>query len=150
MGNISAVATSLLLDPDAASLLRSRLGTDGYTYLLLSNAANYEVVKATAVVASVVTIERAKDGTTAAVFTMGDTVEFILGSDAVADIVSEKVLDEIQLVGEGAAVVTKIGVNSYSLYVPEITLVSSTTDILVGGEYPNFVISAPIKADCCA
>lgn len=146
---ISAIATSLVLDSASISLLRTRLDTGNHTYALIRNAYAYEVVKITNVQPASITVVRGQDGTTAAIFAPGSQIEFVLGDAAIQDIIEDKMLDEIHLSGSGAAEVTKTGTNSYTVHVPVITLVSESPDILVDGEYPEFVISAPIKSDCC-
>lgn len=139
---------SFLLDDASMGLLRARLPTGDHTYALVRSGSAYEVVKITGAYQTA-QVDRAQDGTIAQAFSAGAEVEFVLGENAIADIIEEKSLGELQLTGTGAAQVTKLGPNSYEVYVPEITLTSETEDIIVEGEYPSFVISAPVKSDCC-
>lgn len=147
--SILAGDTSVALDSESMALLRARLGTGNHTYALIRNGYAYEVVKLTQVYATTATVVRAQDGTVAQAFLTGSQVEFVLGESAIADIILEKTLDEIQITGSGVAEVVKTGPNTYNINVPEVTLVSESPDIIVEGEYPEFVISAPIKSDCC-
>ena len=146
---LSSGGTVLTVDSESMGLLRCRLADGNHSYLLISNASGYEVVKLVDVQNTTATIVRGQDGTTARAFTAGSKVEFVLGDAAVQDIINEKLLGQVHLTGTGVAQVTKLGPNTYNIFVPPITIVSASTDIIVEGEYPAFVISAPIKSDCC-
>lgn len=137
------------LDSNSIAMLKARLGTGNHTYVLIKNAAAYEIAKITAVYADSVTLVRGQDGTTAKVFALGSSVEFVLGEAAIQDIIEEKMLSEVHITGSGIADVQKVGLNTYIINVPTINITSESPDILVSGEYPEFVISAPIKSDCC-
>lgn len=146
---VSAVATSIVLDEDSACILSTILKEPGdYTYLMISQLPKLEIVKVTATLPNIV-ITRAQDGTTAQSFTAGATVEFVFSESAIQDIINEKSLGQVQLIGDGIVTVLDLGNNTFKISAPEISITSSSPDILVGGEFPNFIISAPVKLDCC-
>lgn len=149
LSSVGTGATSLVLDFDSMALLRSRIGAEDYTYALIRTGYSYEVVKIVLVQIASVTVDRGQDGTTAQAFSAGSQIEFVLGEAAIQDIIDEKLLGEIHLTGTGVAEVTKLGPNTYNVFVPTIYITSESEDIIVEGEYPEFVISAPIKSDCC-
>jgi hypothetical protein len=147
---INSGATSIILDSDSIALLKARLGNGNHTYAVLHSGVSYEVVKILSVQANNISVLRAQDGTTATGFPSGAALDFVLGESAIQDILSEKMLTETIVTGSGTAVVTRLGLNNYNIYVPPVNLTSQSPDIIVGGSYPNYVLSAPIKSDCCA
>jgi hypothetical protein len=58
-------------------------------------------------------------------------------------------LGQIALTGEGIITVTKTSDNSFSIYAPPVSITSESDKVLVGGEFPNFVLSAPLVSGCC-
>lgn len=147
--DITAFSASMRMDNYAFCLLKDRVKPGDHTYLVLRNGYSYEIVKVTGVSGLEVLITRAQDGTTAQAFTEGSPVEFVFTEQAIADVINEKAVGQIEITGEGIVNVQKIGDNQYVISAPPITITSEAPEILVGGEFPNFVLSAPAKADCC-
>ena len=142
--------TTMQVDERSLCALRRVLSEAGdWTYLLIRTVAAYEVVKVTAVPGPGVTIERAVDGTTGAAWPMQTAVAFYFTESAIADIITARNVGEIELKGSGIVEVTKTGTNEYTIYAPPISISSESDKILVGGEFPNFVISSPLVSDCC-
>ncbi len=146
---ITNFAATIYLDYESLAMLKSRLPPGDHTYLLIRQAYAYEVVRTSAILPTAITVVRAQDGTAALAFPAGAVVEFVLSEAAIAEIIQQKALGEIEITGGGIVTVEKLGTNYYKISAPEITLSSESPDILVGGEFPDFVISAPIKSDCC-
>lgn len=142
-------ATTMSVDDASLCLLRAIVKDDNYTYLLIRAGYNYEIVKMSGFVGTALDITRAQDGTTAQAFPVGTEVDFVLSSSAIEDIISDKLLGQVNITGEGEITVTKNGPNDYTISAPKINITSDSDKILVGGEYPNFVISAPLL-NCCS
>lgn len=147
---LGAADTTMQVDEYSLCALRRVLSEPGdWTYLLIRTVAAYEVIKVTAVPGPGVTIERAVDGTTAAAWAIQTAVLFYFTESAIADIITAQNVGEIELKGSGIVEVTKVGANEYQIHAPPISIVSESDKILVGGEFPNFVISSPLVSDCC-
>lgn len=146
---ITDFGTTLILDNEALAMLRSRVPSGDHTYLLLRQAYDYEIVRTVVIEKTYVTVIRAQDGTTAQAFLSGTVVEFVLSEQAIEEIITDKALGEIEITGGGIVTVEKLGTNTYKISAPAIALTSEDDSIIVGGEFPNYVISAPIKSDCC-
>lgn len=142
-------ATAMTVDDSTLAKLRVGLGTSDYTYFIIKTSTTYEIVKVTGFVGNTLAVTRAQDGTIAQAFSVGDAAEFVLGDTAIADLINDKMLGEVNITGEGMVTVTKLGTNSYKISAPEITITSNSTKILVGGAFPNFVLSAPLVSGCC-
>lgn len=146
---INAFATSIQLDDATVCLLKNMLPSGDYTYLLVQTAYSYEIVKTVSFTGNALNVVRAQDGTTALVFPLGATVVFVLSQSAIDDIVNQQALGQVQITGSGIVTVTEIGPNQYNISAPEVDITSDSDKILVGGEFPNFVISSPVNSDCC-
>lgn len=147
---LGAADTTMLVDEYSLCALRRVLADAGdWTYLLIRTVAAYEVVKVTAVPGPGVTIERAVDGTTAIAWGIQSAVVFFFTESAIADVITARNVGEIELKGSGIVEVTKTGVNEYLIHAPPVNITSESDKILVGGEFPNFVISSPLVSDCC-
>lgn len=146
---INTFATSIQLDDATVCLLKSMLPSGDYTYLLIQTAYSYEIVKTVSFTGNALNVVRARDGTTALVFPAGATVVFVLSQSAINDIVAQQALGQITLTGSGIVEVTQLGPNQFSVSAPEVSIVSDSDKILVGGEFPNFVISSPVNSECC-
>ena len=142
-------ATTLILDDATLCLLKRRLSTGDYTYLLLRQGYDYEIVKTAGFVANGVTVIRAQDNTVALAINVGAQVEFVLGAAAIQDIIVERGLAEVNIEGKGIITVVKNATNSYTISAPPIAITSDSPNILVGGAFPNFTLSAPVLTDCC-
>lgn len=143
-------ATAMTVDDYTLAMLRQALKNSGdYTYLIIKTSTKYEIVKTAGFTGNTVNIARAQDGTSATDFSEGDAVEFVMGDSAIADIINDKMLGQIDIQGEGMVTVTKLGENSYKISAPEISITSESDKVLVGGEFPNFVLSAPLVDGCC-
>lgn len=146
---ISNADTVLFVDDTTLSLLRRRLGVGDHTYLLIRAAYDYEIVKVVSVGATSITVARPQDGTLAQPFASGAGVEFVLSNAAVVEIIQQEGMDEITLQGGGIVTVTKNAPNNYTVSAPAITITSTSPNVLVGGEFPTFTLSAPLLVDCC-
>ena len=146
---VLAYADSISVDDVSLALLKKMLGTTDYTYLMLRNAYNYEIVKTAGFVGNAVSVVRGQDGTSAQAFAAGTAVEFVMTQSAIADVIDQQTFGEVELTGAGIVTVTKTGPNQYLISAPAITITSDSPDVLVGGEFPNFVLSTPEKRDCC-
>ena len=142
-------ATSITVDDELLAKLRIALKGSDYTYLIIKTTTTYEIVRTNSFVGNTVGIIRAQDSTTAQAFASGTPVEFVMGDQAIADIISDRMLGQITLTGTGIIEVTKTSDTSYSIYAPPVSIVSESSKVLVGGEYPNFVLSAPLVSGCC-
>lgn len=147
--SLTAIAPSIKVDDNSYCILQRVLADGSYTYLVIKQNFTVEIVKATSTMNGVVLVTRAQDNTVASAFSSGASVEFVFTEQAIADIISDKTLGEIQLVGKGIVTVTKIATNSYTIGAPKINIISESEKILVGGEFPNFVLSTPLTDDCC-
>lgn len=146
---ITDFGTTIYLDSDTMALLRKRVPAGDHTYLLIRQAFDYEIVRTSVIDNAFVTILRGQDGTTPQAFPAGAVIEFVLSETAIEEIITEKALGSVEITGGGIVTVEKLGTNTYKVSAPEITLTSEDDSILVGGTFPNYVISAPIKSDCC-
>lgn len=151
MEPLNPTQTTVSLDPASACLLQRRLGAGNHTYLVITarSGVDYEVVRIDGVVNDKAIIVRAMDGTTALDFAVGSRVLFDFTESAIQEIVLQKSLAEVVLEGSGAVEVTRTAPNTYNIFVPHVTLESQSPDIVVSGEYPNFVVTAPVKNWCC-
>ena len=142
--------TTMQVDEYSLCALRRVLSEAGdWTYLLIRTVAAYEVVKVTAVPGPGVTIVRGVDGTTAIAWGIQSAVVFFFTESAIADVITARNVGEIELTGSGIVEITKVGPNNYLVYAPPVTITSDSDKILVGGEFPDFVISSPTVSDCC-
>ena len=146
---LTALNTAVFVDEVSYALLQRKLGAGNHTYAVIKNSAEFEVVKITAVGNGMITIVRAQDGTTATPFATGAEIEFVMGAQAIQEIISTQIDTEVTLEGGGMVTVTKVGPNHYTVFAPEVTLASETDQIIVGGNFPNFVLSTPTKQGCC-
>lgn len=142
-------ATAITVDDELLGKLRLGLKDPDYTYLIIKTATAYEIVRTNGFVGNNVAIIRGQDATVAQAFPSGTTVEFVMGDQAIADMINDRMLGQINLTGEGIITVTKTSDNSYSIYAPPVSIVSESDKVLVGGEFPNFVLSAPLVSGCC-
>lgn len=147
---ITAIAAIMYVDDETFCLLQRRLIDGDYTYLMLRAAYDYEIVKVTSITANGIAIARAQDGTIAQPFPLGTEVEFVLTEAAIAEIIEQKGLSEINLEGAGIVTVTKNAPNNFTISAPIISITSVSPNVLVGGTFPNFVLSAPLLVDCCS
>lgn len=147
--DLTDFAVNMTVDDVMFGRLRKCLGATDYTYLIIKTDAIYEIVKVTGFVGNTVAITRAQDGTTAQAFAMGVDVEFVMGDQAIADMINDRMLGQIDITGSGIVQVTRTGTNSFSVYAPPLSIVSNSSKILVGGEFPNIVLSAPLASGCC-
>lgn len=146
---INTMATSLLLDDATVCLLKNMLSGSDYTYLMIQTGYNYEIVKTVSFTGNALNVVRAQDATIAQSFPSGASVVFVLSQSAIDDIVSQQNIGQIQITGAGIVTVTEIAPNQFSISAPMINITSDSEKILVGGEFPNFVISSPLLSDCC-
>lgn len=148
--DLTDFATAMTVDDATLAILKKTLiSDDDYTYLIIKTTTAYEIVKATGFVGNTVAITRAQDSTAAQAFIAGTEVDFVMGDSAIADIINDKMLGQIEITGGGMVTVTKLGANSYKVSAPAISIVSESDKILVGGEFPDFVLSAPAVSGCC-
>lgn len=148
--SLTDFALAMTVDDYTLAALRQALKVDGdYTYLIIKTATAYEIVKTNGFTGNTVNIIRAQDDTTALSFDSGVVVEFVMGDSAIADIINNKALGQIDIQGDGMVTVTKLGPNSYKISAPEISITSESDKVLVGGEFPNFILSAPLISGCC-
>lgn len=142
---LTTVATTITLDDVSMARIRQGLQSGAsYTYLIVKTTANYEVLLTQAFLGNTISVARAQDGTTAQAFPLGAEVEFCMGDAAIAAMINERALGQITLTGGGIVTVTQTGTNSYQVAAPAVSITSESDDILVGGEFPNFVLSAPV------
>jgi hypothetical protein len=147
--SLTDFATAISVDDAMLAKLRLALTGTDYTYLILKTSTTYEIVKTNSFVANTIAVTRAQDGTVAQTFPAGTVVEFVLGDQAIADMINDRMLGQINIVGAGVVQVTKTSQNNFSIYAPPVNIVSESDKILVGGEFPNFVLSAPLVSGCC-
>lgn len=147
---LTSVGTSIVLDDQTMAKITIGLanGTN-YTYLIIQTAATYEVVLTQAFLNGAITIARGQDGTAAQAFPAGTQVSFCMGDAAIAAMINERALGQLTLTGSGIVTVTKTGTNQYQIYAPPIQITSNSSNILVGGGFPNFVLSTPVINGCC-
>jgi len=147
--DLTSFATAIQVDDSLLSKLRLALTGTDYTYLIIKTSSTYEIVRTTSFVGTSIGVIRAQEGSIAQAFSIGDAVEFVMGDQAIADIINQKMLGDVTITGEGIISVTKNGPNDYSIYAPPITITSESDKVLVGGEFPDFVLSAPLVSGCC-
>ncbi len=142
---LTSIATSIVLDDSTMAKLAKALsnGAD-YTYLIIQTAASYEIVLTQAFLNNAISIARGQDGTTPQAFPTGTTVQFVMGDAAIADMINERMLGQLNITGSGIVTVTKTGTNAYQISAPAIDITSQSSNILVGGQFPNFILSAPV------
>jgi hypothetical protein len=146
---INTMVTAILLDDATVCLLKNMLPVGDYTYLLIQTGYSYEIVKTVSFTGNALNVVRAQDGTTAQSFPMNASVVFVLSQSAINDIVSQQSIGQIDLIGTGIVTVTKTGPNQFTIDAPEVSITSDSEKIIVGGDFPNFVISSPLIQDCC-
>ena len=147
---LTAVSTAIVLDDNTMATLRYALNNGAnYTYLIVKTATTYEVLLTESFAGNMINIARGQDGTTAQAFPLNTDVEFCMGDAAIAAMINERALGQINLTGSGIVTVTKTGTNTYQVSAPPISIVSESTNILVGGGFPNFALSAPVINGCC-
>lgn len=146
---LTSFATAIVVDDELLAKLRIALTGTDYTYLIIKTTTTYEIVRTNGFVGNTVGVIRAQDGTTAQAFSANDTVEFVMGDAAIADMINDRMLGQIELTGSGMITVTKTSDNSYEIFAPEVTITSESDKILVGGAFPNFILSAPLVSGCC-
>lgn len=142
-------ATTISVDDGSLCLLQQRITAGDYTYLMVQTGYSYEIIKMTGFVGQQLAVTRAQDHTSAQAFPVGAEVKFVLSESAIADIINEKMLGQVEITGAGIVTVTKNSPNNYTISAPKVSITSDTDKILVGGEFPDFVISAPLLSDCC-
>jgi hypothetical protein len=147
--SLTNFATAMTVDDELLGKLRLGLKGSDYTYLIVKTATAYEIVRTNGFVGNNVSLIREQDGTDAQAFPSGTTVEFVMGDQAIADMINDRMLGQLTLTGEGIVTVTKTSDNSYSIYAPPVSITSESDKVLVGGEFPNFVLSAPLVSGCC-
>lgn len=147
---LTTVGTGIVLDDDSMAKIRYALGSGAnYTYLIIQTLTTYEVLLTEAFVGNTINVARAQDGTTAQSFLAGTEVQFCMGDAAIAAMINERALGQVNITGTGIVSVTKTGTNNYSISAPPVTIVSESDNVLVGGEFPNFVLSTPVINGCC-
>lgn len=147
--SLTDFATSITVDDEMLGKLRLGLVGADYTYLIIKTSTAYEIVRTNGFVGNSVSVIRGQDGTSSQAFPLGTTVEFVMGDQAIADIINDRMLGQIDITGSGMITVTKTSNNSYEIYAPEVTITSESDKVLVGGEFPNFILSAPLVGGCC-
>lgn len=147
--NLTTFATGITVDDELLAKLRLGLKTGDYTYLIIKTTTAYEIVRTNGFLGNTLPVIRNIDGTVPQAFPVGTAVEFVMGDQAIADMINQRMLGQINLTGDGIITVTKTSDNSYSIYAPPISIVSDSDKVLVGGEFPNFVLSAPLVSGCC-
>jgi hypothetical protein len=139
----SAIAADALvanIDVEGAAILRAKLLIGEWIYASIAYGALYEVVKITAVTGISISIERAKDYTTAREFPSGATLKYILGLNAIQDIATDIQLESNIITGKGIVSVTRGGSGEYIISAPEVTIFSVNEEIKVLGSFPNFIL----------
>lgn len=147
--DLTDFAATISVDDSMLAKLRIGLGSGDYTYLIVKTDTTYEIVRTNGFIGNTISVVRAQDDTTAQAFDSGSTVEFVMGDQAIADIINDRMLGEVSITGSGMVTVTKLDSNTYSIYAPIVTITSSSDKVLVGGEFPDFVLSAPLVSGCC-
>jgi urease gamma subunit len=96
-GELAQVASTadlvIYVNSDLASKITTALAGVHHTYIVVSEVGVVEAMKVTSADLFGLVVERAKDGTTAKTFNAGATVEYALTSDAVLDIVNERLAE---------------------------------------------------------
>ena len=146
---MNAGDTTATIDESTACIINRVLQVGDWTYLVITSIVGFEVIKVTAITGYTITVVRAQDGTAALNWPVDTSVSFEFVASAITDIINANNLGTFVLKGEGIVTVTQTGVNEYTISAPEITMTSTSDKILVGGEFPNFVISSPLVSDCC-
>lgn len=146
---VTAFADAIVVDDVSIALLKKVLKDGDYTYLMLRTGYAYEIVRTTGFVGNSISVSRAQDGTTAQAFPAGAQAEFVMSQSAIADVIDQQTFGEIELTGSGIVTVTRTGPNQYLISAPAVTITSESPNVLVGGEFPNFVLSTPEMRDCC-
>lgn len=86
-GAIDAAATTLSVENADAGKFPNPAAGDWFPLTIVDNANNMEVLKATARVGAIITVERAQEGTTAKAFAAGSRVDLRLTSSAMLEVV---------------------------------------------------------------
>lgn len=147
---LTTVGTGIVLDDDSMARIRYGLNAGAnYTYLMLLTPTTYEVLLTEAFVGNTINVARGQDGTAAQSFNAGTEVQFCMGDAAIAAMISERALGQVNITGSGIVTVTQTGTNSYDINAPAVTIVSESDNVLVGGEFPNFILSTPVINGCC-
>src|ERR1700743_543703 len=146
---LTTFAAAITVDDEMLAKLRIGLKGTDYTYLIIKTSTTYEIVRTNGFVGNTVAVVRAQDGTLAQAFGVGTSVEFVMGDSAISNMINERMLGQITITGGGMVTVTKNSPNNYTIYAPPVSIVSDSDKVLVGGEYPNFILSAPLVSGCC-
>lgn len=147
---LTTVATSITLDDETMAKIAIGLSNgQNYTYLIIQTPTTYEVVLTESFLNGAINIARGQDGTTAQAFPAGSQVSFCMGDAAIAAMINERALGQLTLTGSGIVTVTQTGTNEYQISAPPVQITSESDNILVGGEFPDFVLSTPVINGCC-
>lgn len=146
---LTAFASTLTVDDETLAKLRVGLKGSDYTYLIVKTATVYEVIRTISFVGNAVAIQRAQDNTVALDFPAGTEVEFVMGDQAIADMINNRMLGQINITGSGIVTVTQTGQNQFNINAPAVNITSTSDKVLVGGEFPAYILSAPLVSGCC-
>lgn len=147
---ISSASTLMPVNQSLADQLAAALGVGDWTYVLLRNGSDTEVVKITSISGLTAAIVRDVDSTGAKAFPNGSSVCANLPYSAVVDIINAVgVPADLTFEGIGATTVTE----EYGNVVIDTQIVTIEADenggIEVIGEFPNFTLALTNPSGCC-
>lgn len=151
---IGVADTVLYVDIALANAVMTAIGLTDFTYLILEEAGKVEAVKVTAAELSFLTVERAKEGTTAQVFAAGATLRYELISEVVSDLVDARLAalgieDTLTFTINSPHTVVR-ELNEVGITIVPLTLTSEDGTIDITGESPNLDIAVQRGAfGCC-
>ena len=137
----------MLLDMDTTNKLRKLLENGNQTYLSITEPNKYEIVKVSFAGLGSFLIDRGQDGTTAANFSTGAKVAYVLPVAAVQEVAQELGAVNYRVRGGDNIEVVETGPNEYTLSTPtvQIASVSNLIDITKVGNVFRVRLADKVK-----
>lgn len=147
---INTLVGTMVVDLASYSLIKSKLDAIDWTYLSIQYGSTFEIVKVTSANTNgSITIQRGLAPTTAQSFPVGAEVKFIMGEQAVADLIIEHQLGNFNITGSGSVTVTQTGPTSFNIHSPVISLSGQDGVKITGSMAAGFVVSLQNPIPCC-
>lgn len=146
--DITAASVTIILSPDLYNKIAEVLGEDSgdITYLLIGDPSRGEIVRVENLYDGLVTVSRARDGTTAKSFNLGTSVQYYFCASAVRDMLEEQTPPTIEIYGQNGLTVDNPSPGKFYISGQQINIESSNGTVIVGGGYPNYDLAVDPSA----
>jgi len=138
---MTTAATAIEIDQAGADMLRDKLGEDDWMYASIDDGISYEVVRINSLSGKTVYIDRNVENTGVYAFNLNAKLTYILGTEAVNDVIEDVLYNQLDMTGTGAARVTRTEQFKWNIHVDKVTIHSDYPDITVIDLYPTFFIT---------